>query len=328
MKMRLAGGMLASLGSILALAACQAENPNSQPENAETRSMEERLNYQPPENPRMEGGARLVKPTDAELAAFLAKGEFHEPAPSPVTGGTGSQTATLPAGKSAAPGYSCTMNFNGVNSMSLLPNQAWDTMAYFPWYIQYCDYNSYMYTVPLKVGAQKPLETHHHLGFENSYFCNIDVVTGKQAPAPKIGVYEKLPTRKAPNCADWVFSKCTFSTVDAKNFARFLMPHGAGFWMQFYPKRDNVRKKFDLTSIRILPNTFATDGCGPNDGKIQVWVKKAATQQWWYWDGLLPGYNWSPYPQDGADLDELQIATATGVTGPFKVDDIKVNIHF
>lgn len=319
-------------GFAAVLAACQAEKTNGQNYDSETQSIEERLDYLPPEAmsenmPHLEGGIQLVKPSEEQLAAFLAKGNFPNTIPDPIHLLPMSTESPSVAEKAAA-GYACTIDYNNANAIALTPRQAWDTEAFFPWYIQSCGNNSFMYTVPLPKTNQAPLETHHHLIFENPYICNIDIVTGTQAPVGKIGVYQKLPTRAPPRCADWTFYKCTFSTVDAKNFARYLTPHSNGFWMQFFPKKDNKRKNFDLVSMRILPNTFATDGCEPNAGKIQVWVKKAATQQWWYWDGLLPGYTWSPYPNDGAGLDELQIASATGVNGPFKVDDIKVNIHY
>jgi hypothetical protein len=301
--------IFAALGGIGLLAGCQTGEPVSTRKTADPVP-EQGQSIDPSSGP----SSRMVKPDAATLQKFLSKREFEEPQLQSAETGPHEGAARL--AKTAAL-LSCNIDYNQSYVLNTLPNKAWDSFAYSPFYNQTCGgfaQKYWLYTLPLK-------NSHYHLGYQDPWVCP-DYGTPK-----RVGRYTSLPKRSAPKC-EWSFGSCVYNATDPATLGRVLYPHNSGEWVKIYAVDANTRarKTFNLKSIYIMPNTYAQDGCYPDAGKIQLWVKKAATQQWWYWRELLPGYIWSPFPNDGADLDEIQITSPNSYN--WNVDDIRLDIPY
>ncbi len=207
-----------------------------------------------------------------------------------------------------------TVDYNQSESIAWTPDQSWNTFTYGPFYIQRL-HNTWGYTVP-------QTNNHYHLMYENSEICDFHSNTGK------IGLYVKKLTWSQAECK-YLLSptpECAPTGLDAKDFYRYITTHHASDWIKFFVSDNgSTPKVFDLVSIKIMPPDPNILSCDPNAGKIQIWVKKAATQKWLYWKGLKPGKVWSPYPADGNDIDEIRLTSPN--SEHFGADDLTVRVR-
>lgn len=208
--------------------------------------------------------------------------------------------------------FTRTVNYNSPNSISWTPDQSWNTFTFAPFYIHNLDY-SWGYTVP-------QTNNHYHLFFEGPNLCDFHSNVGK------IGIYVKRMTWNQSKCQYEGVPICSGTTIDAKDFPRYIGTHNANDWIKFFVSNNgSTTRIFDLVSIKIRPADPNIASCFPTAGQIQIWVKKAATQQWLYWSALNPGYLWSPYPADGNDIDEIRLTSPN--IHHFTADDLTIRVH-
>ena len=254
-----------------------------------------------------------LRPDAVALKTFAAKRAFEQPqVPTEVAVSTSS--AMLAATGSVA---SCTIDYNQATVLNTLPNKAWNTFAYSPFYNQTCGGISqkfWLYTLPLS-------DNHYHLGYEDPLVC-FDPSTPK-----RMGRYASAPTFQGPPTCQWAtFPTCNYNSTDAATLRRRIFPHVPNEWIQIYAVNANThaRSTFNLKSLYIPPDPTAS--CYSGAGQIQLWVKTAADQQWWFWSWINPGGTFVPGPGDGDGLDEMQI-TAPG-SYEWTIDDVKLDVLF
>jgi len=214
-----------------------------------------------------------------------------------------------PLAKSSA--YVRTVNYNSPQSISWTPDQSWNSFTFAPFYIHNLDI-SWGYTVP-------QTNNHYHLFYEGANLCDFHTNVGK------IGIYSKRMTWNQAKCEYEGVPICTGTNIDAKDFPRYIGTHYANDWIKFFVSNNGQTPRvFDLVSIKIRAADPNLASCKPGYGQIQIWVKKAATQQWLYWQALNPGYLWSPYPADGNGIDEIRLTSPNA--HHFTADDLTVRV--
>lgn len=275
-------------GSILLgpiFTACQnAENPAhptdaSQPEAGKGSPEEGSAGLVPRPAPE---GRRMTESEVAELLkaqggpARPEAGDFAPPAPSPREL---AKTAAL---------VRCNVDFNSSNSLSWIPEEAWHTFVYPPFYIQSCnDGVHWVYTSPKNMD-------HYHLGYEfqSSYnFCF--------GSPYKVGMQ--------------VGSSCT-SLKDARYWPRNASNMQSGSGIEFYAKEGTKGaplKLFDLKSLRILT------------GPAIIKVYRTDISSWWQWE--LAAGTWT-FPYNSTKLRYLRIYHKE-FNGIFTVDDIVLDVR-
>lgn len=311
---------LVALGGISILMGCQTAEPVNNP--ATTDPARE---GNPPNGQSREGdlnrASQLIKPDAATLEEFLSKRGFVEPdLQIEVPGGEDHVHTAAPLAKTSAL-QACNINFNSSAIINTVPNKAWDTFAYSPHYNITCGSGIankfWIYTLPQSYN-------HYHLSYEDPYVC-YDVGTPK-----KMGRYTRLPGYKKPgscDIVDWDPGVCSYNATDAATLPRRMHPHAYNDWVKIYAIDANTRarRNFNIKSIYLPPNAQAA--CAPEYGKIQLWIKVAATQQWYYWTWINPGWTFVPGPGDiQTGLDEMQITSATNYG--WTVDDIKIDVQY
>ncbi len=261
------------------------------------------LDLQSPKLPSITATEPAAVPSAEDMAKFQAGNPDQADAiPNPVP------PEAQADGLSKTSAFSCTIAFNTRSSLAALPDHA--SWSFAPYYMENCGNSTYGQVFPTVVG-------HFHLMYENPNYAPI----GNSV----LGIYLGTPGQgPAPACA-WTYPPVHTTALDAANYGRFLMAHDPSEWVKINLMSSNgIRKVFDLKSLNIRPIPNAA--CNPGEGKIQLWIKKYSTQQWYYWSTLLPGYIWSPFPADGSDLDEIQITTPAG-SAHWQIDDISVSVH-
>jgi hypothetical protein len=216
-----------------------------------------------------------------------------------------------PLKKSSIIGTVRTVDYNSSESIGWTPDQSWNTFTFWPFYIHNLT-STWGYTVP-------QTNNHYHLSYENSDICDFHSNTGK------IGLYTKKMTWNQAKCLYEGTPECAATGLDAKNFYRYITTHYASDWIKFFVSDDgSTPKTFDLVSVKVNaadPNILS---CDSEAGKIQIWVKKAATQKWLYWKALKPGTIWT-FGADASDIDEIRLTSPN--SRHFGADDLKVRVR-
>lgn len=230
----------AGAAALFLLAACQqSELPvQPKPRDAEVQS---------PASAPAGGGSRSIseagrKATDAEVARFMAT---RENAPA----------VELPEGPSplakAAALATCIVDFNNVNSLALLPNQANSTIAFSPFYKHPCNGVFWAYTNPINSGAG------YRLIPENPNYCS--------GPAPCIGY------KSGASC---------IGLTEGRFWPRKAANLGGNTAVRLYVKNSaNVPKNFDMQAIYINSGVAEIVAYRPGIG-WWVWYPLTAGGRW------------------------------------------------
>lgn len=295
----------AALGGFLFLAGCQT----GESVNVQATTDKAQAQGQSRESEGSASGAP-IRPDAATLHQFLAKAPATTPdLPVPKADPGSAEPLAKTAGT-----YSCNIDYNQAYIINTLPNKAWDTFAWAPFYNVSCGSAFWIYTYPMN-------QNHHHLMYEDPGICY------SLSPPVKVGRYAYPLARIPGHCDQWNNPPCNYNSTDPANLPRFLSPHTGSDIDQIYVLDHNyAHRTFNLTSLYIEPNTYAQDGCYPDAGKIQLWFKVASTQQWWYWTWIGPGQTFYPGSW-GLGLDELRITSPNPPYG-WGVDNIKLDVLY
>lgn len=296
-------------GGIWLLTGCQTGEPVNTQSASNTNPVQGQSANPSPEH----GGEPATapsRPDAATLEKFLAQAPSVTPdlPPPPAD----AQGPAMSLAKTAGT-YSCNIDYNQAYIINTLPNKAWDTFAWAPFYNVSCGSAFWIYTYPLN-------QNHHHLMYEDPGICY------SLSPPVKVGRYAYPLARIPGHCDQWNTPSCNYNSTDPANLPRFLSPHMAADIDQIYVlDHSYARRTFNLTSLYIEPNSYAKDGCYPDAGKIQLWYKVAATQQWWYWTWINPGQTFYP-GSNGLGIDEIRITSPNAYT--WGVDNIKLDVLY
>lgn len=228
---------------------------------------------------------------------------------------TSAEARVLFAGRQAAFGNDCTVDFSESYAISLLPNYAGDTFAYAPWWIQVCN------GAELNLALMRPLEySHFHLNFQDSDITCLDFGTGWFGRPQPDGSCE---------------------AADVLNEPRYLRSHIGDERIHLYTSGeipsastgydDSALHKgpFDLKRVRVKGETPVRlcylkvqelDGPWITSPDVEPATSPGV---WLCWNQLGPGL-WD-LSQWAGNVREVKITATNGAT-PFSVDDILIAV--
>ncbi len=300
---------ITALTGMIFLAGCQTG------ETLNTGAPADQTKEQDPANGQSREGdgaaAYPIKPDQATLETFLARGVNSTPH---VHGAEAESGPAQPLAKTTNT-QACTITYNDRNIINTLPNKAWDTFAWAPHYNMTCASAFWIYTLPMSP------QNHHHLMYEDPAVC-----PSLNLPA-RVGRYAYPLAHIPGKCDDWNNPPCILNNIDPATLPRFLSPHTGSDIDQIYviDKVTRNRRVFNMNSLDIKPSDAAA-GCHPNAGKLQLWFKIAASQQWMYWSVINPGQTF--YPGNyGLGWDEMRLTSPYPPYG-WGVDNIKMDVVY
>lgn len=194
--------------------------------------------------------------------------------------------------RTSAFGVSDYVDFNDQMALTILPDNAKNTFAVWPYYIQQVgnawvhvkENNETRYNSNFRSNYQ-----HYHLGYENFNPC---FQSNGQFGKPS-----------GSNCVN-------FNPIYEP---RELHTHAGDHWIKIYAYDYNVDSRvFDLLQIKVL------------DKPIQLWFKKE-NGGWYYWSSLGKNtWNLSNYCKS---ITEVLISSADGISS-VSIDNVKVKVPY
>jgi hypothetical protein len=225
--------------------------------------------------------------TAAEVAALAVARADLEPPPVPAAG------PSIQSSASSAMAATCTIGFADYIGLLILPNQAGNTFALPPYYIQGCG-SGWVHVKENDVARYGPSwgsgYGHYHLGYEVGGYCN---------PGGGYGV--------------WIGNTCV-RLNDPAAHPRELYSHLGDEWIRIYVYKSGVSEMtFDLRRITVNPTR-----------PIRLWFRKASGA-WYVWNNLGVG-TWN-LAQYSSGIREVLIRGAGNSALPYGFDDVVVRVN-
>jgi hypothetical protein len=230
----------AGAATLFLLAACQQSEMPVQPKSQDP-------GVRTPAAAPVGGDSRMItdagrKATDAEVARFLATRENAPVVELPDGPSPLAKSAALPT---------CTVDFNNVNSLALIPSQANATIALSPFYTHPCNGFFSAKTNPINSGAG------YRLIPENPDYCS--------GPAPYIGY------KSGASC---------IGLTEGKLWPRKAANLGSNTAVRLYVQNSsNIARNFDLQAIYINSGVAEIVANRPGIG-WWVWYPLNAGSRW------------------------------------------------